>query len=226
LTLSSNEAFLAYIYCVFPMIILTRSWSVGSSFFLSLYYLHSHCLFLLQKFVDDGTSSKRQNKALQYDTDEDESMKSDSEENIDEDSDEAADKQEGDYGSGKEKAGKKLSEVKESSGKKKSNTGSGHKSGPPSKIIKNLVKKVSSKIHEEKESPNDSAKVFSRKKKPTAEKEIKEKKSSGKAVTLISISKCPLFVGVWKFPVQFTFTHCGSSFLEIILVSYSGGYFC
>ena len=74
-------------------------------------------------------------------------------------SDEAADKQEG-YGSRKEKAGKKLSEVKESSGKKKSNTGSGHKSGPPNKIIKNLVKKVSSKIHEEKESPNDSAKVI------------------------------------------------------------------
>jgi hypothetical protein len=47
-------------------------------------------------------------------------------------------------------AGKKLSEVKESSGKKKSNTGSGHKSGPPNKIIKNLVKKVSTKIHEEK----------------------------------------------------------------------------
>jgi len=136
-----------------------------------------------KKFVDDGTSSKRQNKALQYDTEEDESMKSDSEENIDEDSDEAADKQEVDYGSGKEKAGKKLSEVKESSGKKKSNTGSGHKSGPPNKIIKNLVKKVSSKIHEEKESPNGSAKVFSRKKKPTAEKEIKEKKSSGKKVT-------------------------------------------
>jgi protein DEK len=64
-------------------------------------------------------------------------------------SDEAADKQEG-YGSGKEKAGKKLSEVKESSGKKKSNTGSGHKSGPPNKIIKNLVKKVPTKIHEEK----------------------------------------------------------------------------
>jgi hypothetical protein len=159
LTLSSNEAFLAYIYCVFPMIISTRSWSVGPSFFLSLYYLHSHYLFLLQKFVDDDTSSKRQNKALQYDTDEDESMKSDSEENIDEDSDEVADKQEG-YGSRKEKAGKKLSEVKESPGKKKSNIGSGHKSGPPNKIIKNLVKKVSTKIHEEKESPNDSAKVF------------------------------------------------------------------
>jgi hypothetical protein len=141
LTLSSNEAFLAYIYCVFPMIILTRSWSVGPSLFLSLYYLHSHCMFLLQKFVDDDTSSKRQNKALQYDIDEDESMKSDSEENIDEDSDEAANKQEG-YGCGKEKAGMKLSEVKESSGKKKSNTGSGHKSGPPNKIIKNLEKSI------------------------------------------------------------------------------------
>jgi protein DEK len=98
-------------------------------------------MFLLQKFVDDDTSSKRQNKALQYDIDEDESMKSDSEENIDEDSDEAANKQEG-YGSRKEKAGKKLSEVKESSGKKKSNTGSGHKSGPPNKIIKNLEKSI------------------------------------------------------------------------------------
>lgn len=163
---------------------------------------------MLQKFVDDSTSSKRQKKALQYDTDEDEdeSMKSDSEENRDEDSDEAADKQEGDYGSGKEKAGKKLSKVKESSGKKKADTGSGHKSGPPKKIIKSPVKKVSSKNHEEKESPNDSAKVFSRKKKPTAEKEIKEKKSSGKVVTLISIPKCPLLSGVWKFPVQFIFT--------------------
>jgi len=109
-------------------------------------------------------------------------MKSDSEENRDEDSDEAGDKQEGDYVSGKEKAGK-FSEVKESSGKKKANTGSGHQSGPPKKIIRSPVKKVSSKIHEEKESPNNSAKVFSRKKKPTAEKEIKEKKSSGKKVT-------------------------------------------
>jgi len=181
------------------------SWS---SCFLSLYYQHFHCLFLLQKFVDDSTSSKRQKKALQYDTDEDEdeSMKSDSEENRDEDLDEAADKQEGGYGSEKEKSGKKLPKVKESSGKKKADTGSGHKSGPPKKIIKSPVKKVSSKIHEEKESPNDSAKVFSRKKKPTAEKEIKGKKSSGKVVTLISIPKCPLFVGVWKFPVQFIFT--------------------
>ena len=49
-------------------------------------------------------------------------MKSDSEENRDEDSDEAADKQEGDYGSGKEKSGKKLPKVKESSGKKKADT--------------------------------------------------------------------------------------------------------
>lgn len=180
------------------------SWS---SYFLSLYYQHSHCLFLLQKFVDDSTSGKRQKKALHYDTDEDEdeSMKSDSEENRDEDSDEAADKQEGDYGSGKEKAGKKSSVVKESSGKKKANTGSGHNSGPPKKIMKSPVKKASSKIHEEKESPNDSAKVFSRKKKSTAEKEIKEKKSSGKVVTLIS-PKCPLAVGAWKFPVQFIFT--------------------
>jgi hypothetical protein len=152
LTLSSNEAFLAYIYCVFPMIISTWSWSVRPSFFLSLYYLHSHCLFLLQKFVDDDTSSRRQNKALQYDTDEDESMKSDSEENIDEDSDEAADKQEG-YGSRKEKAGKKLSKVKESSGKKKSNTGSGHKSGPPNKIIKNLVKKYQPRFTRKKKAP-------------------------------------------------------------------------
>jgi len=135
-----------------------------------------------KKFINDSTSSKRQKKALEYDTDEDESMKSDSEENRDEDSDEAGDKQEGDYVSGKEKAGK-FSEVKESSGKKKANTGSGHQSGPPKKIIRSPVKKVSSKIHEEKESPNNSAKVFSRKKKPTAEKEIKEKKSSGKKVT-------------------------------------------
>jgi protein DEK len=149
----------------------------------------------VQKFINDSTSSKRQKKALEYDTDEDESMKSDSEENRDEDSDEAGDKQEGDYVSGKEKAGK-FSEVKESSGKKKANTGSGHQSGPPKKIIRSPVKKVSSKIHEEKESPNNSAKVFSRKKKPTAEKEIKEKKSSGKGVTLISIPKMLPFVGV------------------------------
>lgn len=188
------------------------SWS---SCLLLLYYQHSHCLFLLQKFGDDSTSSKRQKKALQYDTDEDEDefMKSDSEENRDEDSDEA-DKQ-GDYRSGKEKAGKKLSKVKESSGKKKADTGSGHKSGPPKKIIKSPVKKVSSKVHEEKESPNDSAKVFSRKKKPTAEKETKEKKSSGKVVTLLSIPKCPPLSVFGNFQFSSKLSHCGSSFLAM-----------
>ncbi|WVZ59779.1 hypothetical protein U9M48_009878 [Paspalum notatum var. saurae] len=138
-----------------------------------------------KKFGDDSTSGKRQKKALKYDTDEDddESMKSDSE-NRDEDADKAADEQEDDYDSGKEKA-RKFLEVKESSGKTKKNTGSGHKSGPPKTISKNPIKKISSKISEEKGSPDDSAKVFSRKKKSTSkgENETKEKKSSGKKVT-------------------------------------------
>ena len=57
------------------------------------------------------------------------------------------------YGSGKEKAGKKLSEVKESSSKKKSNTGSGHKSGPPNKIIKNMEKKYQPRFTRKKKAP-------------------------------------------------------------------------
>ncbi|CAN6323355.1 unnamed protein product [Urochloa humidicola] len=130
-----------------------------------------------KKFGNDSTSGKRRKKALMYDTDEDEdeSVKSDSE----------SDEQEDDYNSGKEKARKKFSEVKESSGKKKTDRGSGHKTGPPKTISKSPVKKASSKISEEKESPDDSAKVFSRKKKTTGkdEKDIKEKKSSGKKVT-------------------------------------------
>lgn len=149
----------------------------------SLYYCHSHCLLLLQKFGDDSASGKRRKKALKYDTDEDEdgddSMKSDSE----------ADEQEDDYDSGKEKARKKFSEVKESSGKKNTDRGSGRKTGPQKTISKSPVRKASSKISEEKESPDDSAKVFSRKKKPAKdEKDIKEKKSSGKASKMLSLS--------------------------------------
>ncbi|CAL4934653.1 unnamed protein product [Urochloa decumbens] len=130
-----------------------------------------------KEFGNDSTSGKRRKKALMYDTDEDEdeSVKSDSE----------ADEQEDDYDSGKEKTRKKFSEVKESLGKKKADRGSGHKKGPQKTISKSPVKKASSKISEEKESPDDSAKVFSRKKKTTGkdEKDIKEKKSSGKKVT-------------------------------------------
>ncbi|RLN40475.1 protein DEK-like [Panicum miliaceum] len=138
-----------------------------------------------KKFGNDSTSGKRRKKALKYDTDEDEdgdeSMKSDSEENRDED----AEEQEDDYDSGKEKARKKFPKVKESSSKKKTDTGSGHKTGHPKTISKSPVKKASSKISEEKESPDNSAKVFSRKRKPTAkgEKDIKEKQSAGKKVT-------------------------------------------
>ncbi|KAF8722061.1 hypothetical protein HU200_022692 [Digitaria exilis] len=141
--------------------------------------LNFSCLLLLQKFGDDSASGKRRKKALKYDSDEDEdgddSMKSDSE----------ADEQEDDYDSGKEKARKKFPEVNVSSGKKMTDRGRGHKAGPQKTISKSPVKKVSSKISEEKESPDDSAKVFSRKKKPTGkdEKDIKEKKSSGKKVT-------------------------------------------
>ncbi|PAN46240.1 hypothetical protein PAHAL_9G172400 [Panicum hallii] len=138
-----------------------------------------------KKFGNDSTSGKRRKKALKYDTDEDEdgdeSMKSDSEENRDED----AEEQEDDYDSGKEKARKKFPKVKESSGKKKTDIGSGHKTGHPKTISKSPVKKASSKISEEKESPDNSAKVFSRKRKHTAkgENDIKEKKSAGKKVT-------------------------------------------
>lgn len=138
-----------------------------------------------KKFGDDSSSGKGQKKGLKYDTeeDDDESMRSDSE-NRDEDAEKAADEQEDDYDSGKEKA-RKFLEVKESSGKKKTNTGSAHKSGPPKAVSKSPVKKVSSKTSEEKGSPDDSTKVFSRKKKLTGngEKEIKEKRSSGKKVT-------------------------------------------
>ncbi|KAL6637329.1 hypothetical protein ACP70R_024901 [Stipagrostis hirtigluma subsp. patula] len=141
-----------------------------------------------KKFGDDTAAGKRRKKSLKYDTDEeedDESMKSDSEENKHEDTDEAADEQEDDYDSGKEKASKRSSEIKESSGKRKIDTGSSHKTGPRT-ISKSPVKKSSSK---EKESPDDSAKVFSRKRKSTSkgalvsEKEIKDKKSAGKKVT-------------------------------------------
>jgi len=140
---------------------------------------------LRKKFGNDSSSGKRQKKALKYDTDEDEdgdeSMKSDSEENRDED----AEEQEDDYDSGKEKARKKFPKVQESSSKKKIDRGSGYKTGYPKTISKSPVKKASSKISEEKESPDNSAKVFSRKRKPTekGEKDITEKKSAGKKVT-------------------------------------------
>jgi len=138
-----------------------------------------------KKFGNDSSSGKRQKKALKYDTDEDEdgdeSMKSDSEENRDED----AEEQEDDYDSGKEKARKKFPKVQESSSKKKIDRGSGYKTGYPKTISKSPVKKASSKISEEKESPDNSAKVFSRKRKPTekGDKDITEKKSAGKKVT-------------------------------------------
>jgi protein DEK len=145
---------------------------------------------MLQKF-GDLTSAKRPKKALELNSDEDEddyeSTKSDSEESKDEDSDIGADGQEDHYDSGKEKAGKMSSKVKESSGKKKTGTGSGYKTGTPRTISKSPVRKSSSKILKEQESPDDSAKVFSRKRKPSsmnafAEKETKEKKSSGKCL--------------------------------------------
>jgi protein DEK len=143
------------------------------------------------KKFGDLTSAKRPKKALELNSDEDEddyeSTKSDSEESKDEDSDIGADGQEDHYDSGKEKAGKMSSKVKESSGRKKTDTGSGHKTGTPRTISKSPVRKSSSKILKEQESPDDSAKVFSRKRKPSsmgafAEKETKEKKSSGKKV--------------------------------------------
>jgi len=135
----------------------------------------------MKKFGNDSTSGKRRKKALKYNTDDDDSMKSDSEENRDEDAEEHED----DYDSGKEKAGKKFPKVQESSSKKKTDRGSGYKTGHPKTISKSPVKKASSKISEDKESPDNSAKVFSRKRKPTAkgEKDIKEKKSAGKKVT-------------------------------------------
>jgi len=135
----------------------------------------------MKKFGNDSTSGKRRKKALKYDTDDDDSMKSDSEENRDEDAEEHED----DYDSGKEKAGKKFPKVQESSSKKKTDRGSGYKTGHPKTISKSPVKKASSKISEEKESPDNSAKVFSRKRKPTekGEKDITEKKSAGKKVT-------------------------------------------
>ncbi|KAL5209722.1 hypothetical protein ABZP36_005345 [Zizania latifolia] len=133
-----------------------------------------------KKFDDDVTPIKKRNKGLEYDTDEDEDdadpMKLDSEED--------------DYDSAKEKAKKKSSDVKYFASKKKAVMGSSHKTAPPKTISKSPSKTSSPKVSKEKEGPEDSAKVFSRKKKsvtpkrpPNSEKEIKEKKSSGKKVT-------------------------------------------
>ncbi|GJN24118.1 hypothetical protein PR202_gb11838 [Eleusine coracana subsp. coracana] len=145
-----------------------------------------------KRFGDALTSAKRPKPVLSLNSDEDdddyESMKSDSEENKDEDPDVGADEQEDEYDYGKEKAVKKSSEVKESSGRKKTNRGSGHKTGTPRTISKSPMRKSSSEISKEQESPDDSsAKVFSRKRKPSAkdaftEKDTKEKKSSGRKV--------------------------------------------
>ncbi|KAG8062697.1 hypothetical protein GUJ93_ZPchr0003g16866 [Zizania palustris] len=132
-----------------------------------------------KNFDNEVTPSKKRNKAMEYDTGEDEDdvdpMKSDSEED--------------DYDSGKEKA-KTKSDVKDFASKKKAITGSSHKTASPKTISKSPSKTSSSKVSKEKENPEDSAKVFSRKKKsvtpkhpPNSEKEIKEKKSSGKKVT-------------------------------------------
>ncbi|GJM95880.1 hypothetical protein PR202_ga12664 [Eleusine coracana subsp. coracana] len=144
-----------------------------------------------KRFGGALTSAKRPKPALSLNSDEDDddygSMKSDSEENKDEDPDVGADEQEDEYDYGKEKARKKSSEVKESSGRKKTNRGSGHKTGTPRTISKSPMRKSSTEISKEQESPDDSAKVFSRKRKPSAkdaftEKETKEKKSSGRKV--------------------------------------------
>jgi len=169
-------------------------------------------LLFLQKFVNDSTSGKRRKKALKYDTDDDDSMKSDSEENRDEDAEEHED----DYDSGKEKAGKKFPKVQESSSKKKTDRGSGYKTGHPKTISKSPVKKASSKISEDKESPDNSAKVFSRKRKPTAkgEKDIKEKKSAGKFVTVISIPNCSFLLMLGNFHLS-SYCTTGSSFLSM-----------
>ena len=173
-------------------------------------------LLFLQKFGNDSSSGKRQKKALKYDTDEDEdgdeSMKSDSEENRDED----AEEQEDDYDSGKEKARKKFPKVQESSSKKKTDRGSGYKTGHPKTISKSPVKKASSKISEEKESPDNSAKVFSRKRKPTekGEKDITEKKSAGKFVTVISIPNCSLLLMFENLHLS-SYCTTGSSFLSM-----------
>jgi protein DEK len=143
-----------------------------------------------KKFGDDAPS-KRRKQALEYDSDEDmededQPMKSDSEE----DADEAPDEQEDGYESVEEKASRKSSEIKDSSGKKKAAAGSTHKTGPPKTTSKSAGKTSPSKVSKEKESPDESAKVFSRKKKPviskrtpSSEKEIEEKKSSGKDAT-------------------------------------------
>jgi hypothetical protein len=147
-------------------------------------------LWLLQKF-GDLTSARRPTKAFELNSDEDEddyeTMKSDSEENKDEYPDVGADEQENDYDSGKEKAGKMSSKVKESSGRKKTDRGSSHKTGTPRTISKCLIRKSSSNISKEQESPDDNTKVFSRKRKPSSkgtlvEKDTKKKKSSGKCV--------------------------------------------
>ncbi|XP_047084367.1 DEK domain-containing chromatin-associated protein 2-like [Lolium rigidum] len=144
-----------------------------------------------KKFGDDVSRSKRRKQALEYDSDEDmenedQPMKSDSEE----DADEAPDEQEDGYESAEEKASKKSSDIKDSSGKKKAAVGSIHTSGPPRTTSKSACKTSPSKVSKEKESPYGSAKVFSRKKKPTisnctpsSEKEIEEKKLSGKEAT-------------------------------------------
>jgi protein DEK len=145
-------------------------------------------LWLLQKF-SDLTSARRPTKAFELNSDEDdyETMKFDSEENKDEYPDVGADEQENNYDSGKEKAGKMSSKVKESSGRKKTDRGSGHKTGTPRTISKCLIRKSSSKISKEQESPDGNTKVFSRKRKPSSkgtfvEKDTKEMKSSGKRV--------------------------------------------
>ncbi|XP_044981297.1 eukaryotic translation initiation factor 5B-like [Hordeum vulgare subsp. vulgare] len=132
-----------------------------------------------KKFADH--ISPRQKQALEYDTDED--VKSGSEE----DADESPDEQEDGYDSAEEKASRKSSEVKDSAGKKKAAAGSTHRTSPPRTASKTAGKTSPSKGSKEKESLDESAKVFSRKKKPiiskrtpSSEKVIEENKSSGK----------------------------------------------
>ncbi|CAM0873760.1 unnamed protein product [Alopecurus aequalis] len=144
-----------------------------------------------KKFADDTSPSKRRKQALEYGSDEEmedeyQPMKSDSEE----DADETPDEQEDGYDSVEEEASMRSSEIKDSAGKKKAAAGSTHKTGLPMTTSKSAVKTSPSKVSKEKESPDESAKVFSRKKKPviskrtpSSEKEIEEKKSSGKEAT-------------------------------------------
>jgi len=135
-----------------------------------------------KKFADDV--SPRRKQVLEYDTDEDDQpMNSDSEE----DADESPDEQEDGYDSAEEKASRKSSEVKDSAGKKKAAAGGTHRTSPPRTASKTAGKASPSKGSKEKESPDESAKVFSRKKKPiiskhtpSSEKVIEDNKSSGK----------------------------------------------